>query len=191
MANCNSIKLGGIAKSCEGNIGGIKRLWMIADGGITVAPAAIERATKDGGEMTIKASEITLTGSETFLAYHFAKNTGSLTSTLTSDVNGIRYSNALNLQFNRMEGKKHLEIQAIATDDVQILVMDKNNKLWLCGVDNAATLADANITTGETDALNGYTTTITAVSQYLPFEVDITSEGEAEAFAALVEAWND
>lgn len=187
--SCNSIKLNGIAKECDGNVGGIKKVYMIADGGVSLAKTAVDAAEAEGGAHTVPATAFTLASSgTTFMAYNFAKNTGGLTTTVTSDSNGVRYSNAVALQFNRMEGKKHLEIEALAAGDgAQIFVIDRNNIVWFIGYDNAASLNDLTAQTGSAlEDLNGYNTTLTAVSGYMPFRVEVESEANKAAFAALV-----
>ena len=48
--------------------------------------------------------------------YEFARQTGSLTSTITVDETaGVRYyTNVAALQFSRLEAEKHVEIEALA-----------------------------------------------------------------------------
>lgn len=184
--SCESYKLNGFGRECRGNVGGIKKIWMISADGASIDAAKLKAAT-EAGDKKIKASDIVLADEDTpFVEYVFAKETGSITSTLTNDANGKRYTNTVALQFNRMEGKKHLEIEAIAAGDALILLQDRNNVIWYVGADNAASLSEATATSGEGyDSLNGYNTTLEAVSAYLPFEV-VTDGAEATAWGKLV-----
>ena len=190
MANgCESLKLNGWAQECHGNVGGIKAVYIADAQDVTVAKSAIDAAqsaTAQAEKHVINASDIKMADGKTFLEYVFAKDTSSLETTMTNDANGKRFETILNLQFNRMEGWKHLEIEALAVNEIVILVQDKNNVMHLVGVDNGATLNDASMTTGVNfEDLNGYTTSLRQVSAYTPFMVKYDGD-EATAFNALI-----
>ena len=163
---CSLHALKGLPQStCETNLAGIKKVYIanyenVADVGIS--------------ETGYTVTSITMTGSTKFYAYNFAKQTGSLTSTLTKDeTNGTRYyTNAVALQFNKMEAKKHLEIAALSQDPTAVIVLDNNGKYWFVGYDSYASATDGTTQSGQSfDDLNGYNITLTAQSAYLPFEI--------------------
>lgn len=160
---CN-VSLTGIAYDCGVNLSGIKRV-LVADynkvSGVTVA----------AGEITA----ITMAASALFYEYIPAKNTGSLTKTLTKDEStGVKYyTNEAVMQFNRMETAKRTEIAALDGAQLAVIVEDMNGKFWYLGKDN---WVSASAVTGQTGAAmddgNFYTVTLTDTSAELPYEVD-------------------
>lgn len=161
MACLETLK--GIARSCKNNLAGIKSV-VIGDFD------ALSVGTVASGVV----SEVSLEDGAKWYRYDFAKQTGSLTSTLTKDeTNGTNYyTNVVALQFNRMEADKHLEIEALAKGQVAIIVLDNNDKYWLVGDDNYASATEATAQTGASyDDLNGYNTSLQAMSIHLPYEV--------------------
>ena len=118
---------------------------------------------------------ITLADAEKFKAYHFARNTGSMTSTYTLDpASGVKYvTSELLLQFNRMETQKRVEITALALGDLVCIVKDANGKYWYLGKDEpvSASASDGQTGTARADA-NRYTITLQDESQEMPYEVD-------------------
>ena len=184
---CSTITLKGMALECLATNGGVKNVYFVEHGKATIEDTVVETAETTGNH-TINASDITMADSTKFIAYHFAKHQGSLTTT-TGESNGNKYwQSTLALQFNRMEGKKHLEIQALALGELDALIEDYNGKVWFIGYDGYLSETAGNTTaqTGTaTDDLNGYTISLTARNGYLPFEVKIDGS-EATAFAALI-----
>lgn len=157
--------LAGLGQSCDVNLAGIKEVYLanIDD----VSEVAVAEATH-----TVTA--LTMSGSAKFIGYKFAKQTGSFTSTLTKDEqNGSRYyTTELSLQFNKMEAKKHLEIEALAAGQLAAIVLDNNGKYWYVGYDNYLSATEATASAGQSfDDLNGYTTALSAMSGHLPFEI--------------------
>lgn len=173
--------LKGLAQStCETNLAGIKKVYIANYENVSAV-------TVDETGYTVES--ITMSGDTKFYAYNFAKQTGSLTSTLTKDeTNGTRYYlNVITLQFNKMEAKKHLEISALAADAVAVIVVDNNDKMWYVGKDAYASATDGTIQSGQSfDDLNGYQLTLQAQSAYLPFE--ITEKSVVSAVAVEVDA---
>lgn len=187
MANCSSITLHGMALECLATNGGVKNVYFVEHGKAKLAESAVETAESTGNH-TIKPADITMSDGAKFIAYHFAKHQGSLT-TVTGEANGMKYwESTLALQFNRMEGKKHLEIQALALGELDAIVEDYNGKVWFVGYDGYLSETAGN-TTAQTgtavDDLNGYNISLNGRSGYLPFEMDVTGEN-ATAFAALI-----
>lgn len=157
--------LNGIGYSCEPQLAGIKEVYIANDEDVTDASIDIEDMVVDS---------ITMASGKKFVGYKFAKNTGSLTSTLTkNDENGTRYyTNEIALVFNKLEALKHIEIEALAAGYLKVIVLDNNGKYWYVGHDNYVSATAATAETGTSfDDRNGYTTTMSAMSAYLPFEV--------------------
>lgn len=163
---CSINALKGLAQSfCETNLAGIKKVYIANYENVASVDVDLSAHT---------VSAITMVTGTTFYAYNFAKQTGSLTSTMTKDeTNGTRYyTNAAALQFNKLEAKKHLEIQALCQDATAVIVLDNNDKYWYLGYDSYVSATDGTAQTGQSfDDLNGYNITLSAQSAYLPFEI--------------------
>lgn len=167
---CN-VTLTGIALDCGTNLSGIKALYLANDASV--------------GDVTVSDNEISAIDASagTFKKYVPAKNTGSLTKTLTKDEStGVMYyTNEAVAQFNRMETAKRTEIANIDRGQFKAIVLDSNGKYWFLGKDN---YVSASAVTGQTgaglDDGNFYTITLTDISAELPYEV------KSEAIAAVV-----
>lgn len=162
---CN-VTLTGIALDCGTNLSGIKAIYLAND-------ASVGDPTPDEGMIkTIDAS------AGTFKKYTPAKNTGSLTKTLTKDEStGVMYyTNEAVAQFNKMETAKRTELANIGIGQFKAIVLDNNGKYWFLGKDN---YVSATAVTGQTgaglDEGNFYTLTLTDISRELPYEVDPTA----------------
>ena len=168
---CN-VTLTGIALDCGTNLSGIKALYLANDASV--------------GDVTVSDNEISAIDASagTFKKYVPAKNTGSLTKTLTKDEStGVMYyTNEAVAQFNKMETAKRTEIANIDRGQFKAIVLDNNGKYWFLGKDN---YVSATAVTGQTgaglDEGNFYTVTLTDISTELPYEV------KSEVIAGIVE----
>lgn len=164
---CPLQTLTGIKANCASNLGGIRTAWFGQFGQFDI--------TVD--ESTHSISGITAGSGATdakFYEYEFARQTGSLTSTITVDeANGVRYyTNVAALQFSRLEAEKHVEIEALAQGQLIGIFEDTNGELWLCGTDNYMSLTEATAQTGQAFGdLSGYNTSLTQMSAHLPYKV--------------------
>lgn len=158
---CN-VTLMGIALDCVTNLSGIKAIYLANDASV--------------GDVTVSEEQITAIDASagTFYEYIPAKNTGSLTKTLTKDEStGVMYyTNEVVAQFNKMETKKRTELSNIDRGQFKAIVLDSNGKYWFLGKDN---YVSASAVTGQTgaglDDGNFYTLTLTDISAELPYEV--------------------
>ena len=159
--SCN-VTLMGIALDCVTNLSGIKAIYLANDASV--------------GDVTVSEEQITAIDASagTFYEYIPAKNTGSLTKTLTKDEStGVMYyTNEVVAQFNKMETKKRTELSNIDRGQFKAIVLDSNGKYWFLGYDN---YVSASAVTGQTgaglDDGNFYTLTLTDISAELPYEV--------------------
>ena len=164
---CSSRTLAGLAQECVAGIAGVEQIWLVAHGDYV---ASIDEANHAISALTSEAT----TASTVFYGYVLPKNTASLASPFQIGDDGtVRYQNTIIMQFNRMTGRKHAEIQAIAQTPVDAIVLDKNKKYWFVGYDEALVPTDGNAETGtnSTSDRNGYTITLAAMSSYLPLEM--------------------
>lgn len=167
--NClTNYTLEGILADCNPNLAGVQEAYIGYYGDFVV----------DISESAHTISTITsATGASTGKFYHytFAKQTGSLNSTLTKDeANGTRYyTNTVTLQFSKLEARKHLEVEALSAEQLVAIIKDNNGKYWYVGYDGYLSASEATAQTGQSyDDMNGYNTTMNAMSAYLPFEID-------------------
>lgn len=167
--NClSNITLKGIANSCEANLAGIAEVYIGYYGDFTV------EVSESAQTVTSFTASTTEQVSNNLYKYEFAKQTGSLTSTLTKDeANGVRYfTNELVLQFTKMEAAKHLEMTALAAEKVIAIVKDNNGKYWFVGYDGYLSATEGTAQSGQAFGdLNGYNLTMSQMSAYLPFEI--------------------
>lgn len=162
MACLSNYTLTGILADCNPNLAGISDVWIGYYEDVTV--------TTSGNSVT--AFEIE-SGSNLY-HYSFAKQTGSLTSTLTVDeTNGTRYyTNEIGLQFTKMEARKHMEMEALAAEHLAVIVKDNNGHYWFVGKDTYVSSADQVAQTGTSfEDLNGYTLTLSNQEPHLPYEI--------------------
>ena len=159
--SCTSYTLKGITNDCSTSKGGIREIF-IADW------------QKDIFTVGDSAGTVTALKAETqWYQYYVKRNTSSFTSTATIDqANGVNFvSTELTLVFTKMETAKRLEMSALTLNDVAVLVVDANNKVWCLGKDNPvnATAGTGETGTAATDG-NKFTLTLTDESDTFPFE---------------------
>lgn len=158
---CNQT-LAGIPFSCDTSLGGIKRVFLANQDDVT--------ATIDA---TTHTATLKVAAGKKFATYVLQKQTGGLESTINVGDNGTRYyTNTITMQFLKMEAAKHLEIETVAAGQLCGIVEDNNGKYWFVGYDGYLSVSEATASAGTAYSdLNGYTTTLTADSNYLPFEI--------------------
>ena len=176
MGCLSNFTLKGIQLDCNPVLAGIKRVYLGYNDQLTITPNTETQAA------TIAAKE-GATGAKLY-AYDIVANTGGLTSTVTkNEQNGTRYyTNTIAMQFNRLEAKKHLEVQAMAAEALVAIVETNDGKYWVVGADSYLSATESTAQTGSSfDDLNGYTISLAARSAYLPFSI------EKEGFASLIQ----
>lgn len=173
---CN-VTLTGIALDCGTNLSGIKAIYLANDASV--------------GDVTLTEGEISAIDASagTFYEYIPAKNTGSLTKTLTKDEStGVMYyTNEAVAQFNKMETAKRKELSNIDRGHFKAVVLDSNGKYWFLGYDN---YVSATAVTGQTgaglDDGNFYTLTLTDISAELPYMLSEGDSGGVSKFLPLI-----
>ena len=159
---CNSIQLANIARDCEANVGGIKKVWLT-------------NYADNMFQLDASGASITgVTSGKSWYTYEFRKGTGSLTSNLNVDeAAGTNFIQSdLVLQFSRMETAKRTAIAALSIGEVCGIVLDCNGKYWALGFDEPVTSSAGVGQTGvaRTDS-NNYQITLTDISKSYPYEV--------------------
>ena len=173
---CN-VSLMGIALDCGTNLSGVKAIYLANDASV--------------GDVTVTEGEISAIDASagTFYEYIPAKNTGSLTKTLTKDEStGVMYyTNEAVAQFNMMDASKRKELSNIDRGRFKAVVLDNNGKYWFLGYNN---YVSASAVTGQTgaglDDGNFYTLTLTDISAELPYMLSEGDSGGVSKFLPLI-----
>ena len=157
-----TVTLMGIALDCGTNLSGVKAIYLANDASV--------------GDVTVTEGEISAIDASagTFYEYIPAKNTGSLTKTLTKDEStGVMYyTNEAVAQFNKMETAKRSELANIDRGHFKAVILDSNGKYWFLGKDAPITLTAGGGETGTAKGdRNAYTATFTDESLTFPYEV--------------------
>ncbi len=155
------IALSGIARDCDANVGGIKRVWIACYDEVTAKTVTNNQI-----------SAITF-ADEAFKEFQFRKQTGSVTQSYQLGDNGSGYyEQTITLVFSKQETEKRIEINALAVSDVVVIVEDNNGKCWYFGFDNTVTLSANEVETGTAFSdFNGYTVTLLGTDWQLAYEV--------------------
>ena len=161
---CTSYTLKGMAQECKGSVAGLKKLYIGLIDGFTVS------TTPSSHTATISAK----TTGDTLYEYFVTDESSSLTSTLTKNSqNGVKYySNVISATFVKMTPAKHLELQALANENLIVVAVDNNNQGWLLGADSFVTASEETAQSGQAfDDLSGYQITLNHRSAELPFGI--------------------
>lgn len=164
---CSSATLSSLDARCETATGGIKSV-MLANFD------DIESVTV--GEDGI-ISAITLASDKKFAKWQFRKNTGSYTSTYSTDdaVGNSSFTTEVSLQFTKAEAQKRMAIQTAINAAAVCIVEDYNGNYIYLGKDNYVSVTAATMVSGTANSdLNGFTLTFSDLSAELPHFVDST-----------------
>ena len=161
--------LSGLAKDCNANMGGIKRVLLA-----NRADVASITVTSN------KVNAITMESGKKFYEYNFKAGTSSMSSNWQINAeNGVAYVQTdLLMVFNRMQTTARVEVMAMAAADLYAIVEDNNGLYWMLGKDEPLNLSagDGLSGTARTDR-NGYSVTLQDNSKELPIEILTGSSG--------------
>ena len=164
--SCTSVTLSSIDARCDGSIGGIKRILIVNKQDIVAAEV---------NSATGKIDVITLAADKKFQQWLFRRNTGSYTSTVTSDaaIGNTSVTTEVSLQFSRAEAEKRLAIQSAINAGAVIIVEDSYGEYLYLGYDNEVYITNAVMQSGTAASdLSGFTLTFTDESAEFPHFVD-------------------
>ena len=152
--------LAGISRDCLGSNGGIRKVWLANYDNVA-------SLTESAGAIT----GITMSNSEKFKLYEFARNTSSMSSNYAVNAeNGTSYVETdLLMVFNMMDTAKRLEVVAMAQGLLVAIVEDNNGNMWYLGHDYPVTINAGDGLTGTARGdRNGYSVTLRDESNELP-----------------------
>ena len=162
--------LAGISRDCLANIGGIAKVWL-------ANYANVASLTESSGAITA----ISMSNSEKFKEYQFARNTASLSSNYQVNAeNGTKYVQSdLVLVFNRMDTTKRNAIRALLGAELVIVAEDNNGQMWVLGANHQGTAFGPAVVGADSDSdgltgtayadRNGYSITFHWVSPEMPW----------------------
>lgn len=180
MAYCISQALAGISTDCNSNLGGIATVYIANfDDGIFVIDE--ESGATKGVVTDIKASGDTWDGK--WYKYNFRTESSNFTSTLNKTADGSNYvTTEIVLNFARMETQKRLEMNALALDEIAVVVKDNNGKYWAFGLDRPVSSSTG---TGESGTAFGDANrySITLVANDGKFAAELNETAIAELLA--------
>ena len=154
----------GYTLDCRESLGGIKAVWLIAQGNVS-------SVTEASGIV----SAITKAASKVFYKYELVKNTGALTETITTSVeNGtVFYAQELSIVLNKLQANTRNEILLLAKNTLMAVVQDANDKYWLLGRYSGLDVTGGTSATGTAQGdRNGYSLTFTGGEKELAPEVN-------------------
>lgn len=163
-----SYTLKGIARDCEVNAGGIRR--------VLIAPYD-DVASYAVDALTGMISTITMETAKTFLEYYQKKGVANYTGTPSFNEDGdyVGEDGTLALVFSKMGTAKRTEVEALSRQDLVVIFQDANGKWFYLGADNPVTRSGGDTATGtaQTDR-NGYAVELHSSDNGSPLEVDPT-----------------
>lgn len=176
VASCKSITVSAIDARCEGSVGGIKEIYVIAND--DVASVSLNEAS---GVIT----DVVLAGENKFQKWLFRPNTGSYTSTRSGDLTtgNSTVTTDVALQFSKAEAEKRLAIQSMINGGACIIIKDMYGQYILLGKGdgrNEVYVTDAVMQSGTANTdLSGFTLTFEEIAQDFPHflseDFDITT----------------
>lgn len=165
VASCKSITVSAIDARCEGSVGGIKEIYVIAND--DVASVSLNEAT---GVIT----DVILASENKFQKWLFRPNTGSYTSTRSGDLTtgNSTVTTDVALQFSKAEAEKRLAIQSMINGGACIIIKDMYGQYILLGKGdgrNEVYVTDAVMQSGTaTTDLSGFTLTFEEIAEDFP-----------------------
>lgn len=167
--SCKAVTVNAIDARCDGSVGGIKEIYVIANEDVT--SVAIDNIS---GNIT----DIFLADSKKFQKWLFRPNTSSYTSTRTGDLTtgNSTVTTDVALQFSRAEAEKRLAIQSMINCGACIIIKDMYGKYLLLGKGegrNEVYITDAVMQSGTSSTdLSGFTLTFEEIATEFPRFLD-------------------
>ena len=151
-----------ITKSCDNNIGGIRKIWLNDQENITTDPVVAV-----AGEVT------TLAVSLDYTEFEINRNTGNYTEDTAVDlINGSTFiTQTITLMFNRRDKAKSEAINILASGQryLTAIILDANDKYWFFE-DLQLTATGEGSGTARADG-SKYSVTLLAESEHLAWEI--------------------
>lgn len=164
IKGCSAVTLNSIKAECEKSSGGIKRILIAQRSDVTVT---ISNSDNTYNEIT----DIKNAVGTKFVEWTFRPETGSYTSTLTTDykTGNQSWSTVVSLQFTRVEAEKRMYIQSALNAAAVVIVEDFNGSKIYLGYDEPVYGTNGTMVSGTArEDLNGFTVEFTDKSAEMP-----------------------
>lgn len=186
--------LQGFSTSCGSNLASIKKLWIGQFESATFTfnyqkeeDGTTDVTDADGNKIIESVATATLgQTADNWVEFGFKKNTGEMTTEMTVNDNGSHYfTNSANLVFAKQDKVKRLALQATASGECAMIILDSNGIYWLIGNETAVTASTISATTGvAVGDSNAYNLTLSADEAYMPIPLD--AENASTIIATLI-----
>lgn len=157
---------GGVSKGCDGNKGGIRKIYITDFCNVTGFTLA-----SPGGEI----SGFTMASGALFYEFEFNKNTSTFTEVITGDQANSSQLNTqtITLKLARREKVKRDTLQLLmGFKELAVIVQDGNGLYWYLGEEEGVVMTENNSENGTAGTdFNGYTLTLVGEETTLANEV--------------------
>ena len=173
--------LTGFSTSCGSNLPSIKKLYVgtFESGTFTYTyqqnSEAQDVLDADGNKIIEAVSGATLkSGADKWCEFSFRKNSSSMETEMTVNDNGSHfYTNSATCTFARIDNSKRISLEAVASGECTMIIVDSNNQTWLIGSENPVSLSSLTASTGTAIGdSNQYSVTLSADEAHMPLLIE-------------------
>ena len=173
--------LTGFSTSCGSNLPSIKKLYIgtFESAKFTYTYQQNSQSQDvldaDGNKIIEAVSGATLnSGADKWVEFQFRKNSSSMDTEMTVNDNGSHYyTNSATCTFAKIENSKRISLEAVASGECSMIIVDSNNQTWLVGVENPVSLSTLTGSTGTTISdSNSYNVTLSAEERTMPILIE-------------------
>lgn len=173
--------LTGFATSCGSNLPSIKKLYIGTFESCTFTYTYQQNSQSqdvldaDGNKIIEAVSGATLnSGADKWVEFQFRKNSSSMDTEMTLNDNGSHYyTNSATCTFAKIENSKRISLEAVASGECSMIIVDSNNQTWLIGSENPVSLSSLTGTTGTAISDNNqYSVTLSSQEATMPILIE-------------------
>ena len=173
--------LTGFATSCGSNLPSIKKLYVGTFESSTFTYTYQQNSESqdvldaDGNKIIEAVSGATLkSGADKWVEFQFRKNSSSMDTEMTVNDNGSHYyTNSATCTFAKIENSKRISLEAVASGECSMIIVDSNNQTWLIGAENPVSLSTLTGSTGTAISDNNqYSVTLSSQEAHMPILIE-------------------
>lgn len=173
--------LQGFSTSCGSNLPSIKKLYIGTFESAKFTYTYQQNSESqdvldaDGNKIIEAVSGATLnSGADKWVEFQFRKNSSSMDTEMTLNDNGSHfYTNSANCVFAKIENSKRISLEAVASGECSMIIVDSNNQTWLIGSENPVSLTTLTGSTGTAISDNNqYSVTLSSQEAHMPILIE-------------------
>lgn len=173
--------LTGFTTSCGSNLPSIKKLYIgtFESAKFTYTyqqdGESQDVLDADGNKIIEAVSGATLnSGADKWVEFQFRKNSSSMDTEMTLNDNGSHYyTNSATCIFAKIENSKRISLEAVASGECSMIIVDSNNQTWLIGSENPVSLTTLSGSTGTAISdSNQYSVTLSSQEATMPILIE-------------------